>query len=343
MTKTQCKSDRPIFVVGTPRSGTTLTARILGRHSKLFMPGETHFFEDIYSRAEELGLLDSPQAVKKISQRLFNLYERYNEPFDQKRIEGIFPTPDALEKALVGCQSYGDLFARFMEIQCDREGKSRWGNNVPRDLFWVEEILRFFPDAKFIVCVRDIRAFLLSYKGKWRITRRENVDRLKALYHPVITSFLWKSSMRRLPAIQKAVPQKNLLIMRYEDLVRDPEASVRRLCRTVEEEFEPAMLEVDSHNSSNALAAKGIFSSSIDRWRTDLAPEEIAIAQAIAGPELEQLGYRLESIKVSQLKVAVCIASTPFALWRALRANRAVRGPIVPYLVRRLGSLVASS
>ncbi len=44
-------------MVGTPRSGTTLCASILGRHSTIYMGGENHFFEDIYARREQLGAL----------------------------------------------------------------------------------------------------------------------------------------------------------------------------------------------------------------------------------------------------------------------------------------------
>jgi len=55
MNRVAKNNTNPIFVVGTPRSGTILTAKILGRHSHIFMPGETHFFDDIYSRRIELG------------------------------------------------------------------------------------------------------------------------------------------------------------------------------------------------------------------------------------------------------------------------------------------------
>lgn len=47
------QSVAPIFVFGIPRSGTTLTAMIIGRHSRLFMSGETHYIDDIYSRRKE--------------------------------------------------------------------------------------------------------------------------------------------------------------------------------------------------------------------------------------------------------------------------------------------------
>ncbi len=80
----------PIFVVGTPRSGTTLTARILNRHSRIFMPGETHFFDDVYSRRREFGSIQTANARSEISNQLVTLYERYNEPADQQRIDLLF-------------------------------------------------------------------------------------------------------------------------------------------------------------------------------------------------------------------------------------------------------------
>jgi Sulfotransferase family len=77
----------PVFVLGTPRSGTTLVAKVLGRHSQIFMPGETDFFDDIYSRKKELGDPQDPEARQKIVARLATLYGRYNHSADQQRIE----------------------------------------------------------------------------------------------------------------------------------------------------------------------------------------------------------------------------------------------------------------
>ena len=83
-------STAPVFIVGTPRSGTTLLARILGRHPSLFMHGETHFFPDIYARRAELGDPPSAEGALAMKERLSTLYGRYNEPADQARVARIF-------------------------------------------------------------------------------------------------------------------------------------------------------------------------------------------------------------------------------------------------------------
>jgi len=341
VTKVVKRSLSPIFIVGTPRSGTTLTAKILGRHSRLFMPGETHFFADIYSRINELGDITDQEVRLEVAKRLFTLYGRYNEPEDQQRITSMFPAVSDLANALRGCQNYGEIFGRFMELQMEATGMFRWGNNAPRDLFSAIHIREFFPDARLVVCVRDARAFICSYKGKWKNTSEEHVERLKKLYHPVVTSYLWKSSIRQLPLLKQIFPAENRIVVRYEDLVSKSEDTVKQICAIIGEDFEPAMLDVDTHNSSNVIEAEGIFSASIDRWKTELLPEEIRISQAIGAQELKQLDYELMHIPASRLRLVSIWLATPLALWNALSANRATRGPLIPYLFRRLAALLA--
>jgi len=330
----------PVFIIGTPRSGTTLVARMLGRHSRLFFPGETHFFDDVYSRAGRLGDLRDSSVRLEIARRLHDLYERFYEPDDQRRVSGLYPSAQDLAAALEGCTDYGMIFDRFMSLQMQAEGKVRWGNNAPRDLFSVREIRRFFPGARLIICVRDIRAFLYSYKGKWKVTGGTHMARLKRLYHPVVTSYLWKSSMQQLALIEGLVPPTDRILVRYEDLVTEPERTVKKVCATIGEEYEPDMLAVEGHNSSTAGEATGIFSSSVDRWRMELSPEEIAIGQHIAGGLIGRLGYETTPVHAGRARLLAIWLSTPFALWRALRANRGTRGPLLPYLFRRVGALL---
>lgn len=333
---------RPIFVVGTPRSGTTLMAKVLGRHSRLFMPGETHFFDDIYARRDSLGDLTHAESRNKVSARLADLYERYREPPDQERIRRIIcAQSETWTNWREGMRDYRDALSGFMEMQMEVEGKARWGNNTPRDIFYIEEILALYPHAKFVVCVRDPRDFLVSYRGKWRATSEEHVERLRKLYHPVITSLLWKSSMQQIARIKAKVPFDNWVIARYEHLVNDPEAIVRRICAVIEENFEPQMLDVEESNSSTGQQKKGIFVTSVGRWRSELSPAEIIVAQRLTRKEMYDLGYQQCTSNASMLEVVGTYLGAPFAFARAIRANTKMRGPLIPYLVRRFRSLVS--
>ena len=325
----------PIFIVGTPRSGTTLAARILGKHSRLFMPGETHFFDDIYARRNELGDPQDLAARHRILQRLSTLYARYNEPEDQERVQKLFADPIVIERLKMSCRTYQDILSAFMELQTRAAGKVRWGNNVPKDLFHLQEIQSFYPDAKFVLCMRDVRDFLLSYQNKWRVSSPDQVQRLQQLYHPIMTSLLWKASVKQMVRAQTFIPPDNLLLLRYESLVERPAETVRQLCDFVGEEFEADMLAVDTHNSSFHVQTTGIFASSVGRWRTQLSHEEVYIAHKLTRTELEQFGYAVEMISAHPGKLARIVLTLPNALWHALAANKAMRGPLMPYLVRR--------
>jgi hypothetical protein len=333
----------PIFIVGTPRSGTTLTARILGGHSRIFMPAETHFFDDIYSRRKQLGDPRDPRSAERIIARLTTLYKRQHEGQYQKQHRDLFADPERLARLMGPCADYRDVLTRFIAIQMDLAGKARWGNHVPRDLFNIAEILSFYPDARIVVCVRDVRDFLVSYRGMRDVVPAKHVDRHRKLYHPVVTSLLWRASVRRIPEVRRRVAAANLLVLRYEDLVGAPEAAARRLCALIAEDFEPAMLDVPDNNSSDGerrAGTTGIFDSSVGRWRACLPKEHAYLGQVIAGSALDELGYLRERIDVNPVRLALIGSETPIALWRGLRANRKKQGAPALYLAKRLGALM---
>jgi hypothetical protein len=152
------------------------------------MPGETHFFDDIFSRRNELGDIADANVRVEIVDRLATLYDRYYEPADQQRINQLFVSAGMREALLAPYKSYCEIMSRFMEVQMRHEQKTRWGNNAPRDVFNINDIVKCYPNVKILICVRDVRDFLVSYKTKWKITSEDHVNRLKALYHPVVTS-----------------------------------------------------------------------------------------------------------------------------------------------------------
>ncbi|MGB7934264.1 MAG: sulfotransferase, partial [Gammaproteobacteria bacterium] len=171
-------------------------------------------------------------------------------------------------------------------------------------------------------------------------TVESEVDRLKKLYHPVVTSMLWKASMRRVVAIRSMISSDRLIEVRYEDLASTPEKIIPRVCAFLGEGFEPEMLNVRFSNSSDQNGQTGIYTAAIGSWKAQLSPEEVWVAQKIAGPEMAMFGYQTDAVRVNPLRLSAMLLSTPWALWRALRANRANTGPIVPYLIRRLSGLL---
>ncbi len=331
-------TDAPIFVVGPPRCGTTLVARLLGAHPDLFFGGETHFFDHVY---EENGRELGDAAAKRAAlARVADVYARANEPEAQRTIERLLENEDDRQR-LEQAMTYAELFDALMSQQASLAGKRRWGNHCPRDVFHTDAIFRFFPDARLIACVRDVRGFLASYKNQWKTADAANARRKRSLYHPVLTSLLWRGSIARIERAHRLAPDR-VRVVRYESLASEPANELDAICDFVGVAATPSMLEGVSSNSSYTDSEEGIFQSSIERWRDELDPAEVSIAEKVAGRYLTDFGYRPLRPRISTASTIAAISSLPIAAFDALRANRDHRGPLLPYVARRLRALRSS-
>lgn len=326
----------PVFVVGTPRSGTTLTARMLGSHPNIFTAGEFHFISDVYDRRSALGNPRDPAVREEILNWLTGIYARHNEPKDQYELDQLLKQ-DNVRKRFLDLGSYQEMYSFVMDTRAARANKARWGNHVPKDIYNTNEIFSFFPDAKLIACVRDPRDFLASYKNRHRSSAPEFRERLTRLYHPILTTLLWKSTVRLIRRLQHQIPSNRLLLLRYEDLISMPESHARRICEYLGEPFDSAMLNISDNNSSKSgQQPEGIFTSSLHRWREDLDADEVCLTQWIASSEMVQLGYKPEQVDASWKGIAGLALTSPFAALRAVRETRQDRGGLIPYLRKRI-------
>ncbi len=333
-------ADTPVFVIGAPRSGTTLTGKILGRHSTIYSPGESHFFEDIWTRQKQFGQLQSNTQISDAVEQLTTLFGRYNFPETQALVDNIVSANQVINDVQYQGGGYAALYQSFMAPLAKHTQKSRVCDDTPKHLFYVDNIFQLFPKAKVIACVRDPRDFLCSYKYYWR--KSTESDRVKALYHPILTSLLWRTSAKvLLNCIERYDPDRFLWI-RYEDLVQSPQETVQRLCTFVNIDFSEQLFAIDSHNSSfgNPNNEAGIFTSSVGRWQNELSSEEIWWVQRLAKSQMGKLGYELHQSSPSPTALVASGIKLPFALQRALRANQHKRGPLAQYLWRRTLAMV---
>lgn len=304
-------------------------------------PVEMHFFDDVYSRRREFGDPIKTTSAKRVIQRISTLYGRYYGPGYQRRVDLLFSDSERLEQLRRSCSSYQNLLSTFMALQMQAERKYRWGNHTPRDIFNLEAILSFYPDVRIIFCIRDVRDFLLSYHDLSKVVPDDHVSRISKLYHPVVTTLLWKGAVNRLRKVESLIKSGNLLVVRYEDLVRDPDRVVRQICQTIGEAFEPDMLNVQANNSSvvdNRKRSTGIFDTSVGRWRLVLPNEDAYIAQHLVRTELRLLGYQPESLQISTIKTLGILLRAPVVGISGLIANRGRRGPLIPYMAKRFGA-----
>ena len=127
---------QPIFIIGCPRSGTTLLRVIIDSHPNICCGPETHLIKHL----EDLKY--------KIDKQWKNL-ELYGVPKDSvvKKIREIFDV--------------------FQENYVKTKNKRRWAAKTPEDIFHVDFINELFPQCKFINLIRDGRDVVSSFKRRW--------------------------------------------------------------------------------------------------------------------------------------------------------------------------------
>ncbi len=330
-----------VFVVGNSRSGTTMTAHMLGRHPRVFAMNELHFFEQLWTPEDEERALSRAEAEKLAArllciQRDGYLNQKEASRFSAESVELIsvmstkHPTP-------------ARVFEEFLRREAAAGGKEVPCDHTPRNVFYLAEILNLYPEARIVSMVRDPRDVLLSQKRKWkRRSQDKKVPRRESLrswvnYHPLTISKLWTSSAR---AAQRFAGDERVLAVRFEDLLSDPEGVTREICAFIGLEFDPELLQVPQIGSSSERdrpEQRGINRARAGSWQEGgLTRTEVFLCQKIAGKDMKRNGYAAAEVHPSPLGLAYGLASFPFKLGLAFFLNLGRMRKIAQTIKRRL-------
>lgn len=312
----------PIFIVGNSRSGTTLVSRILGNSPSVFTFEELHFFEELWSPSSELDHMSEEEAIELIAQLLCiqrNCYLTQTKPEEYAQ-----EAQEVIHK-LQQTESPSFLFAAFLQYESNLNGKQRPCEQTPRNVLYIHEICEIYPEARIINIIRDPRDVLLSQKKKWkrfvnskRIPKRE-VLRAWMNYHPFTISKLWNANIL---AAERFVENKQVLFIRFEDLLEDPEQTVQRICDFVDIDFDTHLLDVPQVGSSSEPDQpnrKGINKSRVEGWRKgDLSPTEVFICQSNNKELMDKYGYTIEPVSLNVMALISSFIFFPIKLTLAL-------------------------
>lgn len=337
----QDSSFKPIFVVGASRSGTTLMGRILGTHEDVFTFHELHFFEQLWCSGDSLQPLDEAEALA-LTMRLFSIQR-----------DGFFNQGEGLEYREEAYRIIGenvDLFSSecfriFLDYESGKAGKNRPCDQTPRNIFYIDEILSGYPNAHFVVMVRDPRDVLISQKKKYlrRTLGANTIPTKEAVrsfvnYHPFTMSKLWNSAMVK--ALQaETLPNVHMVI--FEKLLTEPERVIQELSRQLGLEYSESMLAVPVVGSSHAHDKKevGINSKAIGQWKDSdgLSSTEIAICEWVNRDVMTALGFEQSGKKVDYLKLVLWAAYFPIHIAASLLFNLKRCRNLFETIKKRLG------
>ncbi|OJF12643.1 sulfotransferase family protein [Couchioplanes caeruleus] len=272
-------NDRPIFVVGCPRSGTTMLQLMLHAHPRIAIPPENRFVLPAYHQRHTFGDLTDPERRRALGRWIVG--ERCFGDL------GLDPD-DVVERIVAAPPTLGSALGTVLQAYADRFGKPRWGDKRPAYLKHLKVIFRLFPDAQIINIVRDGRDCVASLKeAPWR--KRTITELIE----------FWTQSAEATARAARNLRSDVYHQVRYEDLVRDPESRLRDICAFLGEEYDSAMTKpsevaptaVPEYKTWHTLTHADVTNQRIGSWRHRLTAEEVALCEAAFGDRLIQFGY----------------------------------------------------
>lgn len=343
-----------LCVGGPPRSGTELMRQILNRITSVHIAPETHIFGDLLAR-----LNCGPHATLEGEelQKAINYFRALEEvPYGQHEAflsSGIGQTKFLESTDAPTVASLYEAYCRRSAYMAGLPSPIVWGDKTPRHVFAIDFILEHFPNSRFLVMVRDPRAVVLSYRdwqNRWfegkdldtaqqtRISEEEL--RARRSYHPITIALLWRAAARAGCAAAARYPDQVRLV-RFEDIIHDPEKEVRAICHWLGLSFDEAALHVGHLNSSfvGRRDAAGFDRISLVRWQTGLNDSEKWMIERLAGPAFLELSFRPSETSPSLIRIISMTASFVPAVVSAAWVNRGRRGNLLKFLKERIRHL----
>ncbi|MGF1524208.1 MAG: sulfotransferase [Leptolyngbyaceae cyanobacterium] len=281
--------ERAFFIVGCPRSGTTLLQQMLDAHPEVAVAPETHFMRLFWNARDEYGDLTEDHNYQQLLDKIIALPEFLEMELDAQEF---------LETAWHVKRTYAVIFQLLLEKFAHRRSAKIIGEKTPNHVLYMPAIQTLFPNARFIHIVRDPRSVVNSWRSvpwsKGTVTGDAEMWRY------------YVSAAQRKPPSEK----NQLFTLHYEKLVLEPERTLRSLCQFLDLEFEPVMLDYHQKQSNlvntrrepwKGNAVKPVSQDSLIKWQKELSHQEVAEIESIVWFEMQRLGYKPQTHLISVL------------------------------------------
>ena len=308
-----------LFVTGMFRSGTTLIARMLASHPAIAFANDPYAplfkalrnavaaretceafdsdapLDDYYFDASKITLLDATRTVDLASLPVPDDLTPLRAQL-ALQCQKYSPRIESLLHLLEGA-NFAELIASGYRIVAESYGNGDESTVGIKEVWtgeFVWPFLNTFPHARAIVVVRDPRAVVAS----------KNVR--DEMYPWLFLTRQW----RKLAALAWLASHDDALsgrvhLLRYEDLISNPEIETRAMCQTADVTYDARLTDPSEYrdgagapwfqNSSHFSEVRTFNTGSITRWRDVLDRDEIAFVEAVCWPEMLLFGYEPEA------------------------------------------------
>lgn len=278
------------FIVGAPRSGTTLLQSLISSHSEFFSPPETSFFLNVlpllgvqYANPDFPVSAEGIRLVKQDFERMTGL---------TLDIDGTIPPGMPVKRV------FEQLIAGF-----NKDNKPKWVEKTTNHARCMLAIRKFYPEAKFIHLIRDPVDSVASMAS----IKPTSIADFRITYVSSYYGFsrLWKKNV--LSALRYP-DQGNVLHIFYEDLVLKPRVVLEQVCAFLGVSFEESLMKTFHESAASLFSGEscpwqndnllpGFHTDAVHKWRRSLPPEKIWLIQKYTQDLARYLGY-YEKVRV---------------------------------------------
>ncbi len=283
------------FIIGRPRTGTTLIRTLFDAHPNIIIPPECAFIINLYPKYGRVKNWDEKK-----------LLSFYRDVQQQRKFASWQINPEKLKNELLECKgkntfrevikvvysNYSSLFNKNKIITL--------GDKNPVYSIHIKSLFKVFPDAKYIHLTRDYRDNILSIL---------KVD-FEAPLIPLI-AYRWRYSAINILKIKKKSPAQFYTIS-YEDFVNDYRKHYRNLCEFVGVPYDDSVFDFYKKkdefyrlypkvhvNKYHKSLFQPITNNKVGLWKTELKEKDVKTADAVIGKYAELLGYEKKYKKTS--------------------------------------------
>lgn len=235
------KEVKPIFIVGAPRSGTTMLAAMIGSHSHYGVGPESQFFSKLSPTAIKRAVAD-PEWPKIAVGLIAEL------TLAEQRVIDLFGAEiDEITEFLTGKPASAKAMLEALTVPfAAKRAKPGWAEKTPNHLLNLPAIREYWPDARIIRIMRDPRDAAIS------------TCRLPSFSGSFAANiYMWRSWQDQAKDFFDG--DENCYTIRYENLVENPEQELAALCEFLAIPFEDGMLDFSQ--------AAGDVSSAGESWK----------------------------------------------------------------------------
>jgi hypothetical protein len=262
----------PFFIVGSPRSGTTLMKTILDEHPRLAIPPESHFIVGLRQK-QKVSFGGGNVSVEDILRHpRFLVWDM---------------DPDLLREHVntAGPRDYAELVAATFEAYAKSRNKERWGDKTPGYSAYMPYLQKLFPGALFIHMIRDGREVAASL-----------ADFPWGPRSAVGGAFWWRKKITKARRDAAKLMMGTYIEVRLDELIARPEDTMRRVCDFLKESYVPEMMSYPERYRGKELVPEERHlvkppTAELRDWRRGLNRLDERAIEAVCRPRLKELGY----------------------------------------------------